>query len=136
MTFKLSRDFLRWYFGAWERLGRTNIINIIQWLDALGDLAIAIMLLPILLPLVVIDLVEWVVTSAVDSVGQAMTAAEAKYRLDHADELRIAEAERARQAWNVDLQIAASIDDPDTRDMAVQHANNKYHRRLADIMGE
>lgn len=128
MTFR----WYRWLSGATNKALEFRIFSAKWWWDELPEMWLA-QLCGVALPfLLVYDLIEWTVTS----LQAAVENHDAQWRIDHADDLRLAEAERARLAYLADLRIVELIDDPDTREAARVHAENKLNRRLADIMGE
>lgn len=128
MTFR----YFRWLSDATNKALAFRIFSAKWWWDELPEMWLA-QLCGVALPfLVLYDLITWLIASA----EAEMQARGAQWQIDHADDLRLAEAERARQAYVADLRIAELIDDQDTREMAITHANNKYHRRLQNIMGE
>jgi hypothetical protein len=128
----MTARYFRWLSDATNKALAFRIFSAKWWWDELPEMWLA-QLCAISLPfLIIYDLLEWAITCS----RAAAEALDAQWRIDHADDLRMAEAEKARQAYLADLRIADLIDDLDTREMAITHANNKYHRRLAEIMGE
>lgn len=128
--FNLTKQFLAFYFNAWGRFGAFDIFSWKYWWDDVPTwlgACVALWLLPVL---ICVDLAILFVHSLDD-----LAKLSAQLGKPSENELRMAEAERARRAYQVDLAIAETIDDPDTREMAMQHAQNKLHRRLCELMG-
>lgn len=129
--FNLTKQFLAFYFNAWERLGTFRIFSFAWWWDDVPRWLGACFLLWLLPIPLCVDLMLLFGNSL-----NELATLSAELGKPAENELRMAEADRARRAYQVDLAIAETIDDPDTREMAMQHAANKLHRRLAEIMGE
>lgn len=128
----MALRYLRWLSTASGKVGEFRIFSLSYWTEDWPDLWLADVCIVGLPFLLLYDLIAWGITSS----QAAAEAREMQWQNDHADVLRIAEAEQARHAYLANLQIAEMIDDPDTREMAIVHATNRYHRRLEEIMGE
>lgn len=110
--FELTTQLIAFVLAGWERLGKLDINSPTWWWDDVPAWFFAccsVWLLPLFV------CVDFVVLCG--EIGRELGA-----KLDKAfnpppneHQRRFGEAERARQAWLVDLRIADSIDDADTR---------------------
>lgn len=127
--FNLTKQLLAFNLNAWERLGTFNVFSLAWWWDDvptwLGS-CFALWLLPVF---ICVDLAILVGESL-----EELAKLSAELGKPSENDLRMAEAEKARQAYLADLRIVELIDDPDTREAARVHAENKLNRRLSDIM--
>lgn len=128
----MTLRYLRWLSAASGKVGEFRIFSVKYWTEDWPNLWLADLCIVSLPFLILYDLIAWLITSA-EAKAQAR---DARWHEEHREDLRMEQAHKVRQAYLADLKIAELIDDPDTREMAIVHAHNKFHRCLSEIMGD
>lgn len=127
-----SRKYLQCYNAAWDRLFRFEIFSAKWWFDDFTEWLIACFSTFLFPAIFLFDCVVLTIEFVGELANEAARAFE-HHPTEH--ELRVGEAQRAKQRYQTDLAIADMIDDEDMREAAYYEAKKKLNERLAKIMG-